>query len=78
MEVGDISEVSGDSWGLGHTTGGDDGWGTGRELDTVMVGRQDRTEQDEWVEPTWTGSASVTTHGSTMGCGKYTGRARVM
>ena len=46
MGVGDVSEVSGDAWVLGHTTGGDVDWGTGRELDTDMVGRQDRTEQD--------------------------------
>ena len=46
MGVGDVSEVSGDTWVLGHTTGGDVDWGTGRELDTDMVGRQDRTEQD--------------------------------
>jgi hypothetical protein len=39
MGVGDISEVPGDTWDSGHTTGGDDVWGTGRELDTGMVGR---------------------------------------
>jgi hypothetical protein len=32
--VGDISEMPVDSWDSGHTTGGDDGWETGRDLDT--------------------------------------------
>ena len=48
MGVGacDISEFPGDSWGSGHTTGSDDGWETVRELDSVMVGRHGRVEQD--------------------------------
>jgi hypothetical protein len=46
MGVGDISELVVDSWGSGHTTGGDDDWEEGRELDTDMVGRHDRAEQD--------------------------------
>ena len=52
MGVGDTSEVSGDTWGSGNTTGGDVDWETGRELvDTDMVGRHGRAEQDEWAEP---------------------------
>ncbi len=46
MGVGDISELVVDSWGSGHTTGGDDDWEEGREVDTDMVGRHDRAEQD--------------------------------
>jgi hypothetical protein len=46
MGVGDITAVPGDAWGSGHTTGGDDGWEAGRELDTGMVGRHVRAEQD--------------------------------
>ena len=34
-----------------HTRGDGVGWGTGRDLDTGMVGSHDRTEQDAWVEP---------------------------
>jgi hypothetical protein len=51
MGVGDVSEVSGDAWDSGHTTGGDDGRGAGRELDTGMVGRYSWAEQDAWAEP---------------------------
>ena len=34
----------GDARALGHTTGGDDGWGPGREHDTGMVDGHDRSE----------------------------------
>ncbi len=51
MGVGDISEVPGDAWDSGHTTGGDDGGGAGRERDTGMVGRHGRAEQDASAEP---------------------------
>jgi hypothetical protein len=51
MGVGDISEVSGNVWGSGHTSGGDDGRGAGRERDTGMVGRHGGSEQDAWAEP---------------------------
>jgi hypothetical protein len=50
MGVGDISDVRGDACGLGHTRGGDDGRGAGRERDTGMVGRHGSAEQDAWAE----------------------------
>jgi hypothetical protein len=51
MGVGDISEGRVDVWGLGHTSGGDDGRCAGRERDTGMVGRHGGAEQDAWAEP---------------------------
>ncbi len=52
MGVGDISEVPGDAWGPGDTTGGADGRRrAGRERDTGMVGRRARAERDESTEP---------------------------
>ena len=51
MGVGDISEVSGDSWGSGDTAGGDNGRGAGRERDTGLVGGLGRTERDAQAEP---------------------------
>jgi hypothetical protein len=46
MGDGDISEVPGDAWGPGDTTGGADGRGAGRERDAGMVGRRARAERD--------------------------------
>ncbi len=51
MAVGDIREVSGDSWGSGDTTGGDDGRGAGREGDTGLVGGLGRSDRDAQTEP---------------------------
>ncbi len=51
MAVGDIREVSGDSWGSGDTTGGDDGRGAGRECDTGLVGGLGRSDCDVQAEP---------------------------
>jgi hypothetical protein len=51
MGVGDICEVSGDAWGSGHTSRGDDGRGAGRELDTGMVSRHAWAEQDSQSQP---------------------------
>jgi hypothetical protein len=51
MGIGDISDVRGDAWGSGHTRGGDDGRGAGRERDTGMVGRHGGAEEDAWAEP---------------------------
>jgi hypothetical protein len=49
--VGDISEVPGDAWGPGDTTGGDDGRGAWRERDAGMVGGRARADRDASTEP---------------------------
>jgi hypothetical protein len=69
MGVGDISEVSGDAWGLGHTSGGDDGRGAGRERDTGMVGRYGSAEKDAWAEPS--GDRVGVSHGAWIEHGAY-------
>jgi hypothetical protein len=69
LGVGDISEVSGDAWGSGHTSGGDDGRGAGRERDTGMVGRHDGSEQDSWSEPS--GDRVGVSHGARIEHGAY-------
>ena len=46
-----LKQTPGGAWGSGHTTGGDDGWGPGREHAIRMVGGHGRAEQDAWAAP---------------------------
>ena len=57
-----LKQTPGDAWGSGHTTGGDDGWGPGREHATRMVGGHGRAEQDAWSEPS--GNRVGVSHGA--------------
>jgi len=50
VEVGDISEVSGDAWILGDTASCDDGRAAGREHDTGVVGGLGVDERDARAE----------------------------
>jgi hypothetical protein len=61
MGTGDTSEVPGDAWGSGHTTSGDDGWESGRELDTGGLSRMSGQNR------VGTGSVSLTTQEFSMG-----------
>jgi len=44
--VGDVDEVPGGTLCTGHQTGGDDGWGEGRELHAGLVDGHERPEHD--------------------------------
>jgi hypothetical protein len=69
MGVGDISEVRGDAWGSGHTSGGDDGRGAGRERDTGVFGRNGGAEQGAWAEPS--GDRVGVSHGARIEHGAF-------
>jgi len=49
--VGDVDEVSSGTWCTGHQTGGDDGWGEGRECHAGLVDGHERPERDATAEP---------------------------
>jgi hypothetical protein len=51
--VGDISEVCGDAWGHGDTTGGADGRGAGRECDSGLFVCLFKFEFDVLVQSRW-------------------------
>jgi len=49
--VGDVDEMPGGAWCVGHQTGGDDGWGEGRECHAGLVDGHERPERDAAAEP---------------------------
>jgi len=53
--VGDVDEDQGGTWCTGHQTGGDDGWGEGRECHAGLVDGHERPERDATAEPSGDG-----------------------
>ena len=76
--VGDVGAVPGGAWSSGHSAGGDDGRGAGREHGSAMysvdAGSMSVTRRSNRAG---TGSASVTVHGSSLGLVAFTALGRV-
>jgi len=53
--VGDVDEVPDGTWCTGHQTGGDDGWGEGRECHAGLVDRHETLKRGATAEPSGDG-----------------------